>query len=71
MRFGARFRRTCLSIAIILPVTLSGTAARQVRLEKVPPAAELDEGPLVAPGEAPDLVLLYTGGVVGYVEPCG
>ncbi len=29
------------------------------------------DGPLVAPGPRPDLVLLYTGGVIGYVEPCG
>ena len=35
-----------------------------------------DEGPeptgdLVAGGQAPDIVLLATGGVAGYVEPCG
>ena len=28
-------------------------------------------GVLVAPGPAPDLALLYTGDVVGYIEPCG
>ncbi len=28
-------------------------------------------GALVAPGNAPDLVLLYTGDVLGYLEPCG
>lgn len=71
MRIRAGFWCACLSIAMILPVLLSGPAARQISLEKVPPAGEPDEGPLVAPGEAPDLVLLYTGGVVGYVEPCG
>jgi len=38
--------------------------------EKAAAQAEL-EGPLVAPGEAADLALIYTGGVVGYVEPCG
>lgn len=27
--------------------------------------------PLVATGAAPDLALIYTGGVAGYVEPCG
>ena len=32
----------------------------------------LDEsGPLVPPGAPPDIALIYTGGVVGYVEPCG
>jgi len=30
-----------------------------------------EEGPLVPDGPAPDLALIYTGGVVGYVEPCG
>ncbi len=28
-------------------------------------------GALVAPGNAPDLVLLYTGDVLGFLEPCG
>ena len=30
-----------------------------------------DEGPLVAEGQPADLAIIYTGGVVGYVEPCG
>ena len=37
--------------------------------EAPPPPGE--EGPLVPEGPAPDIALLYTGGVVGYVEPCG
>jgi hypothetical protein len=28
-------------------------------------------GALVAPGETPQLTLLYTGNVVGYLDPCG
>ena len=28
-------------------------------------------GALIAPGETPDLALLYTGNVIGYLEPCG
>lgn len=28
-------------------------------------------GALVAPGRAADLLLLYTGDVVGFVDPCG
>ena len=35
------------------------------------PPAPGEQGPLVADGAAPDLALIYTGGVVGYVEPCG
>jgi hypothetical protein len=26
---------------------------------------------LVASGDTPDLFLLYTGGVIGYLDPCG
>jgi hypothetical protein len=28
-------------------------------------------GALVAPGDPPQLTLLYTGNVVGYLDPCG
>ena len=34
-------------------------------------AVSPESGPLVAPGPVPDLILLYTGRAVGYVEPCG
>jgi hypothetical protein len=30
-----------------------------------------EEGPLVIPGDAPDLIFEFTGKVAGYVEPCG
>ena len=33
------------------------------------PAAGRDT--LIADGPAPDLILLYTGDVIGYVGPCG
>jgi hypothetical protein len=33
------------------------------------PAADRDT--LIADGPAPDLILLYTGDVIGYVGPCG
>jgi len=31
----------------------------------------VEEGPLVIPGDAPDLIFEFTGKVLGYVEPCG
>ena len=34
-------------------------------------AVGADEGPLVVPGDAPDLIFEFTGRVTGYVEPCG
>ncbi len=39
-----------------------------------PPAArslEPPAGALVAAGNAPDVIFLYTGDVIGYIEPCG
>ena len=28
-------------------------------------------GALIAPGASPHLILLYTGNVIGYIDPCG
>ena len=41
--------------------------------QTLPPGRSLDPpgGVLVAPGSAPDLIFLYTGDVIGYVDPCG
>ena len=43
-----------------------------------PPAAQLPArsleppaGGLVVAGIAPDVIFLYTGDVIGYIEPCG
>jgi len=33
--------------------------------------AQVATGGLIASGESPDLFLLYTGDVIGYIEPCG
>jgi hypothetical protein len=71
MKFRAGFWLACLSIAMFPVAAGSGPRARQVPRETTAPAGATDEGPLVAPGEAPDLALFTTGGVVGYVEPCG
>lgn len=56
---------------LALAGALSLTIARQdpSQAPATPPA--VDEGPLVVPGDSPDFALIYTGGVVGYVEPCG
>jgi hypothetical protein len=37
------------------------------------PARSLEPPPgaLVAAGGAPDVIFLYTGDVIGYIEPCG
>ena len=38
---------------------------------KAPRSLDLPSGTLVAPGPAADLELLFTGDVIGYIEPCG
>ncbi len=35
------------------------------------PAQQAGTGSLINPGETPELMLLYTGDVIGFVEPCG
>ena len=49
----------------------NGAAARDNGGTIASPPAPGEEGALVAEGAAPDLALIYTGSVVGYVEPCG
>jgi hypothetical protein len=48
-----------------------GPSAAQAPLAvpEVDPA--VDRRALIASGEAPDLFLLYTGGVMGYLDACG
>ena len=69
-------RTAALTIPLLTALmALTFAVARQeVRQEgAAPPSPDQaqEAGPLVAEGPAPDLTLLYTGGVVGYVEPCG
>jgi len=42
-------------------------------LATVPPIdAPFDAGvPLIAPGKTPELTLIHTGDVIGYLDPCG
>ena len=37
----------------------------------VPRSLDVPDGALVAGGAAPELDLLYTGDVIGFIEPCG
>lgn len=67
-RVGTRLAGLCAALALLVAIPAAAPKNPQ-EIAQVP--AEPDEGPLVAPGEAPDLVLLCTGAVVGYVEPCG
>lgn len=37
----------------------------------IPRTLDVPDGALVAAGKAPDVEVLYTGDVIGYIEPCG
>ena len=55
---------------LALLVLIAGSAAIPVAAQQGVSTAP-PPGALVAPGDAPDLTLLYTGDVIGYVDPCG
>ena len=55
-----RFRATVTALlALGLAAHLGGLGAQEAT------------GALIASGESPDLFLLYTGDVSGYIDPCG
>ena len=62
---GRTVRLFTLSLAAI------GTIAAQTAAPEVPLSLDLPEGALLAAGPEPDLEILYTGDVIGYVEDCG
>jgi hypothetical protein len=71
-------RRSLRSAALLLATTaaLSASVAWAQLLPpsgaaSVPRSLEPPADVLVAPGPAPDLILLHTGDVIGYLEPCG
>ena len=37
----------------------------------IPRTLDVPDGALVAAGKAPEIDVLYTGDVIGYIEPCG
>ena len=59
--------------AVSFPLRAQGPAAPAAAPAAAAGAATLapPEGALVGPGPAPSLILLYTGDVIGYIEPCG
>ena len=64
----AGMKRTVARLALVAAlaaVAASPTVAQEGASTSPPPGA------LVAPGNAPDVTLLYTGDVIGYVDPCG
>ncbi len=62
-------------MGVLLVATLSLTLAQRKPQPATPEAGSPDPATprrsLIADGEAPDLFLLYTGDVIGYLDPCG
>ena len=71
---SARFRSLALLPAAMLVVGIVGAQAPPAppsATPTIPRTLDIPNGALVAPGDAPELDLLYTGDVIGYLEPCG
>ena len=62
MQTARVIRRWALGVALLVAAAVWLSAR---------PAAQEGTGALITSGESPDLFLLYTGDVIGYVEPCG
>jgi hypothetical protein len=58
-----RVRKTILGCALAALVVGSPPRAQQ--------QAAAPTGGLIRPGEAPQLELIFTGDVIGYIDPCG
>lgn len=72
----AHLVRSALACTLLLVLSWSDVVPLQINRRPVatdtPPAEALqDQGPLILEGAQPDLTIVYTGEVVGYVEPCG
>ena len=62
-------RRSFLAAASLALALSAGAQAPTVPTPA--PATVAPQGGLVTPGRSPELEILFTGDVVGYLEPCG
>ena len=72
LRASIHRRRPAVILSSLVLATLgwSQTLAQVARPgDKLPDAAARTS--LIATGDTPDLFLLYTGDVIGYLDPCG
>ncbi len=54
-----------------LSLTLAQRKPQPSTPDPVGPDATTPRRSLIASGETPDLFLIYTGDVIGYLDPCG
>ena len=73
-------RRSLLAAKLALLVFTAGIALAQAPppapapapvAPTVPRPLDVPDNALVAAGKAPEIELLYTGDVIGFIEPCG
>lgn len=55
----------------LLSLLLYGALAAALLAAGAPELRAQSPEALIAGGQAPDLILLYTGDVIGYLGPCG
>ena len=62
-------------LGVLVLATLSLTLAQRKPQPSTPdpvgPDPSIARRSLIASGETPDLFLIYTGDVIGYLDPCG
>ncbi len=71
MRMGAIFGRGVVATSILVLIAALAVQAQSASSTNQQQSFRPPAGALVAPGESPQLTLLYTGNVVGYLDPCG
>ena len=74
-------RRSCPRWLLPVAVVIAGIAGAEAApptapapapaVVPIPRSLDVPDGALVAAGKAPEIDLLYTGDVIGYIEPCG
>jgi hypothetical protein len=82
MTLRRSFLRRLLPIAVLAtglaaaapappPAPAQPAAPAAPAAQAVPRTLDVPDGALVAAGKAPEVDLLFTGDVIGYIEPCG
>jgi hypothetical protein len=66
-----RARSLAGSLVSVLAAVAAGVAGESSTGSAPPVGLEPPGGALVAPGPAAPITLLYTGDVIGFLDPCG
>lgn len=64
-------RRFALAACIVVAASAARAEGPGYAAPTIGPSLTPPDGTLVASGPTPALTLLYTGDVIGYVDPCG